>query len=50
MQMISSAVVDLLAFVRLIGIARWMLSYPRFLRGWLQRPIGLEQEPQEAEP
>lgn len=33
MQMTSNAVGQLLAFLLLLGIARWILSYPRFLRG-----------------
>ena len=49
MQMTSNAVGELLAFLLLIGLARWILSYPRFLRGWLQPPTQVDQEPQEAD-
>jgi ABC-type phosphate/phosphonate transport system permease subunit len=49
MQMTSTAMGELVAFLLLIGIARWILSYPKFLRGWLQRPTHVDVEPQEAE-
>jgi hypothetical protein len=34
-QMISSAIGQFVAFAVLVGIARWILSYPKILRRWL---------------
>lgn len=45
MQMTSNAVGQLLAFLLLLGIARWILGYPGFLRGWLQRLNQVKEEP-----
>jgi hypothetical protein len=34
-QMISSAIGQFIAFAVLVGIARWVLSYPKVIRRWL---------------
>jgi hypothetical protein len=36
MQMISSAIGQFTAFAVLVGIARWILSYPKVIRRWLK--------------
>ena len=38
MQMTSNAVGEFLAFIILVGIARWIINYPKFLQRWLAQP------------
>jgi hypothetical protein len=41
-QMVSNAIGDVLAFVVLVAIARWVLSFPKVLQKWMgHQPLEL---------